>query len=136
MGRYLGQIATILAPASMDAADLALRQFASYLIDEPHIDTIAAVDRDVAEDYKAWLAAQSGHNGECLSVNPDHPYNTESGARGPVSTDARSPALGVAEPVSPTSFMARWMARAGERGAVVRVGLDLPLRRDARSRRV
>jgi site-specific recombinase XerD len=70
MGRYLGQIATILAPASVDAADLSLRQFARYLIDhEPHIDTIAAVDRDVAEDYKVWLAAQPGHNGQGLSVN-------------------------------------------------------------------
>ena len=70
IGRYLSQIATILAPASVDAADLSLRQFARYLIDhEPHIDTIAAVDRDVAEDYKVWLAAQPGHNGQCLSVN-------------------------------------------------------------------
>jgi site-specific recombinase XerD len=70
MGRYLGQIATILAPASVDAADLSLRQFARYLVDhEPHIDTIAAVDRDVAEDYKVWLAAQPGHNGQGLSVN-------------------------------------------------------------------
>ena len=70
MGRYLGQIATILAPASVDAADLSLRQFARYLIDhEPHIDSIAAVDRDVAEDYKVWLAAQPGHNGQGLSVN-------------------------------------------------------------------
>jgi site-specific recombinase XerD len=70
IGRYLSQIATMLAPASVDAADLSLRQFARYLIDhEPHIDTIAAVDRDVAEDYKVWLAAQPGHNGQCLSVN-------------------------------------------------------------------
>lgn len=70
MGRYLGQIATILAPASVDAADLSLRQFARYLIDrEPHIDTTAAVDRDVAEDYKVWLATQPGHNGQGLSVN-------------------------------------------------------------------
>jgi len=70
IGRYLSQIATILAPASVDAADLSLRQFARYLIDhEPHIDTVAAVDRDVAEDYKVWLAAQPGHNGQCLSVN-------------------------------------------------------------------
>ena len=70
MGRYLGQIATILAPASVDAADLSLRQFARYLIDhQPHIDTTAAVDRDVAEDFKVWLAAQPGHNGQGLSVN-------------------------------------------------------------------
>jgi len=70
IGRYLGQIATMLAPASVDAADLSLRQFTRYLTDhEPRVDTIAAVDRDVAEDYKVWLSAQPGQNGPCLSVN-------------------------------------------------------------------
>ncbi|HEY6696627.1 MAG: hypothetical protein ACRD07_03615 [Acidimicrobiales bacterium] len=66
MGRYLGQVATFLAPASVDAADLSLRQFARYLADhEPDIDTIAAIDRDVAEDYTVWLAARLGHAARC-----------------------------------------------------------------------
>jgi site-specific recombinase XerD len=70
MGRYLAQIATFLATASVDAADLSLRQFARYLIEhEPHVDTITAIDRDVAEDYKVWLCAQPGQTSPRLSVN-------------------------------------------------------------------
>jgi hypothetical protein len=45
---------------------LSLRQFARYLADhEPDIDTIAAIDRDVAEDYTVWLAARLGHAARC-----------------------------------------------------------------------
>jgi hypothetical protein len=29
------------------------------------IDTIAAIDRDVAEDYTVWLAARLGHAARC-----------------------------------------------------------------------
>jgi integrase len=71
MGRYLSQAATFLAPASVEVADQSLRSFASYVVDhEPRLDTAAAIDRDVAEDYKVWLAAQPGRAaGAGLSVN-------------------------------------------------------------------
>ena len=50
IGRYLNQIATFLAPASVMAADQSLRHFANYLVElEPHIRRAGDVDRDVAE---------------------------------------------------------------------------------------
>jgi site-specific recombinase XerD len=70
MGRYLSQAATTLAPGSVEAADKALRNFARYLVDhEPHIRRVAEVDRDVAEDYKVWLAAQTNRTGQPLAAN-------------------------------------------------------------------
>jgi site-specific recombinase XerD len=70
MGRYLAQVATFLAPASVEAADKALRNLARYLVDhEPHVCHVAEVDRDVAEDYKVWLAAQTNRSGQPLAVN-------------------------------------------------------------------
>jgi site-specific recombinase XerD len=70
MGRYLGQVATFLAPGSVEAADKALRNFARYLVDhEPAVRHVAEVDRDIAEDYMVWLAAQTNRIGQPLAAN-------------------------------------------------------------------
>lgn len=70
IGRYLDQVATFLAPASVEAADQSLRNFAGYLIEhEPHLHHIREVDRDVAEDYKVWVTAQTNRAGRALAVN-------------------------------------------------------------------
>jgi site-specific recombinase XerD len=70
MGRYLAQAATTLAPASVEAVDKALRNFARYLVDhEPDIRRVGEIDRDIAEDYKVWLAAQTGRTGQPLAAN-------------------------------------------------------------------
>ncbi len=61
--RYLRQLGTFLAPASVDAAENALRQFARWLITDAGLDSIGAVRRDDIEDYKAWLASQPGMHG-------------------------------------------------------------------------
>ena len=54
--RYLARLATFLAPASVEAADGALRIFARWLVHDAGITSIAAVHRDDIEDFKVWLA--------------------------------------------------------------------------------
>jgi site-specific recombinase XerD len=58
--RYLRQLGTFLAPASVNAAENALRQFARWMITEAGLDSIGVVRRDDIEDYKVWLAARPG----------------------------------------------------------------------------
>ena len=58
--RYRQRLAAFLAPASVDAAEGALRQFARWMITDAGLKAIAAVRRDDIEDYKVWLAAQPG----------------------------------------------------------------------------
>ena len=69
MGRYLTQASTFLAPRSIDAASIALRQFALWLLDNTDITAVAAVTRDDLEGYMVWLADQPGQKGPVLSAN-------------------------------------------------------------------
>ena len=57
MLRYLWQLGTFLAPASVDAADNALRQ-ARWMVADTGITAVGDIRRDDIEDYKAWLASQ------------------------------------------------------------------------------
>ena len=65
--RYLRQLGTFLAPASVDAAENALRQFARWLITDAGLDSIGAVHRDDIEDYKVWLAGKHRSAGQVIS---------------------------------------------------------------------
>ena len=58
MLRYLRQLGTFLAPASVDAADNALRQLARWMVADTGIMAVGDIRRDDIEDYKAWLASQ------------------------------------------------------------------------------
>jgi site-specific recombinase XerD len=60
--RYLDQIALSLRPATVDAADIALRGLVSHLADEG-VDRFAAVERRHVESYKDWLATAGTHTG-------------------------------------------------------------------------
>jgi site-specific recombinase XerD len=66
--RYLRQLGTFLAPASVDAAENALRQFARWLITDAGLDSIGAVHRDDIEDYKMWLAAKPRAGGATITA--------------------------------------------------------------------
>jgi site-specific recombinase XerD len=66
--RYLRQLGTFLAPASVDAAENALRQFARWLITDAGLDSIGAVHRDDIEDYKLWLAAKPKAGGATITA--------------------------------------------------------------------
>jgi len=66
--RYLRQLGTFLAPASVEAAENALRQFARWLITDAGLDSIAAVHRADIEDYKAWLAAKPRAGGATITA--------------------------------------------------------------------
>ena len=66
--RYLAQASTILAPRSVDAAEIALRQLVRWLCANTTVTTIAEVRRDDIEDFKVWLADQPGVQG-ALSAN-------------------------------------------------------------------
>jgi site-specific recombinase XerD len=60
MRRYLGQLATFLAPRSVEVADSVLRQFAHWLLAATNVKTVASISRDDIEDFKVWLAARPG----------------------------------------------------------------------------
>jgi site-specific recombinase XerD len=68
LARYLSQVGTVLAPNSVVAADLALRQFARWLLEHTDVEAISQVSRGHVEDYKVWLADQPGIRGEGLSA--------------------------------------------------------------------
>jgi site-specific recombinase XerD len=69
MRRYLIQLSTFLAPRSVDAADITLRQFARWLTDHTDVTVVATITRTNIEDYKVWLAAQPGTNGGAIAKN-------------------------------------------------------------------
>jgi site-specific recombinase XerD len=69
MGRYLTQTSTFLAPASIDAASIALRQLAFWLLEHTDVTAVGAVTRDDIEDFTVWLADQPGQKGPLLSAN-------------------------------------------------------------------
>ena len=69
LARYLSQAATFLAPTSVEVADLTLRQLAFWLLDHTDLRAIADVRRSDIEDFKLWLVAQPGVNGDGLSQN-------------------------------------------------------------------
>jgi site-specific recombinase XerD len=69
ISRYLAQTGTFLAPASIDAASLSLRQFSRWLIADTDIRTVAGIDRNTIEDYKLWLANQLVPGGRLVSAN-------------------------------------------------------------------
>ena len=69
MGRYLGQLATTLAPRSVEAADITLRQFCRWLTSSTDVCVVAGIGRGHIEDYKIWLAAQPGTKGRRLATN-------------------------------------------------------------------
>ena len=69
MRRYLVQLATILAPRSVEVADSTLRQLARWLADSTEVTAVADITRSHFEDYKVWLAARPGTHGATLSKN-------------------------------------------------------------------
>jgi integrase len=69
MRRYLAQASTILAPASVDVADNALRQLAQWMLENTSVGNVAGIGRDHIEDFKPWLAEQPGNGAGRLSLN-------------------------------------------------------------------
>jgi site-specific recombinase XerD len=69
MRRYLVQLATFLAPRSVDVADGTLRQFARWLADATDVRVVAEISRGDIEDFKVWLATQPGCKAPTLSKN-------------------------------------------------------------------
>ena len=67
MRRYLVQLSTFLAPRSVDAVDVALRQVTVWLVAETDVRDVRALERRHVEDYKVWLAAQPGVAGATLA---------------------------------------------------------------------
>ena len=67
--RYLARLGALLAPASVEAADSALRILTRWLIHDAGITSIAAVRRDDIEDFKVWLAHKPSPRGGTISPN-------------------------------------------------------------------
>lgn len=62
MRRYLEQIACVLRPGSVTGADLALRSFAAFLVENTDVLDVSEVTRRHVEDFKPWLAQRPGQN--------------------------------------------------------------------------
>ena len=64
MTAYLEQLAVSSRPGTVDAASLALRQFADHVTrTDPACVSVAAVERRHVESFKIALAARSGRRG-------------------------------------------------------------------------
>ena len=64
MTAYLEQLAVSSRPATVDAASLALRQFAAHVTrTDPTCASVAAIERRHVESYKIALAARPGRDG-------------------------------------------------------------------------
>ena len=63
MGRYLAQAQTFLAPRSVDAASISLRQFAHWLLSATDVRRLGDVTRTDVEGFKLALAARPGKAG-------------------------------------------------------------------------
>ena len=66
--RYLQRLGVFLAPASVDAAENALRQLARWMITEAGLAAVGDIGRDDIEDYKVWLAAQPRAGGQAITA--------------------------------------------------------------------
>ena len=66
--RYLQRLGVFLAPASVDAAENALRQLARWMITEAGLAAVGDIGRDDIEDYKVWLAAQPRGGGRTITA--------------------------------------------------------------------
>ena len=67
MRRYLRQLGTFLAPASVDAAENALRHLARWMITEAGLQAVGDIRRDHIEDFKIWLAARPRAGGRLIT---------------------------------------------------------------------
>ncbi|MGI9577690.1 MAG: hypothetical protein ACR2OH_05805 [Microthrixaceae bacterium] len=71
MRRYLGQLATTLAPRSVEAADITLRQLGRWLTTETDVTVVGDITRGHVEDYKVWLAASPARRANCSRPTPN-----------------------------------------------------------------
>lgn len=69
MRRYLAQVATFLAPRSVEVADISLRILARWLVSSTRVVSVADIGRDDVEDFKIYLAGRAGVKGGQLSAN-------------------------------------------------------------------
>jgi site-specific recombinase XerD len=65
--RYLQRLGVFLAPASVEAAENALRQLARWMITEAGLVAVSEIRRDDIEDYKVWLAFQPRAGGRTIT---------------------------------------------------------------------
>ena len=72
MRRYLVQLTTFLAPRSIDAADITLRQFTQWLTTTTDVTIVGDIERRHVEDYKVWLADQPGRHGRLATNTQRH----------------------------------------------------------------
>jgi site-specific recombinase XerD len=67
MRRYLRQLGTFLSPASVDAADNALRYLARWMAEEAGLRAVGDIRRDHIEDFKLWLAVRPRGAGRTIT---------------------------------------------------------------------
>jgi integrase len=68
MAAYLDQIALSLRETSVDAADFALRDLATYLVEHTKVVAVRGIRRGHIEGYKAWLGHRQVRGGKTISA--------------------------------------------------------------------
>lgn len=68
MAAYLDQIALSLRQTSVDAADYALRDLATYLVDHTKVLAVRGIRRGHIEGYKSWLGHRQVRGGKTISA--------------------------------------------------------------------
>lgn len=68
MAAYLDQIALSLREASVDSADYALRDLATYLVDHTKVVAVRGLRRGHIEGYKTWLGHRQVRGGKTISA--------------------------------------------------------------------
>jgi integrase len=73
MSAYLDQLAVSSRPRTVDAASIALRQFADHVtLDDPACGCVAAIERRHVESFKLALAARDGRRGTLSTTTIRH----------------------------------------------------------------
>lgn len=67
VARYLDQIALSLRASSVAAAEMALRDLATYLVTETRVRRLRGLRREHIEGYKAWLSRREVAPGKTIS---------------------------------------------------------------------
>jgi site-specific recombinase XerD len=70
---YIDQISVTARPGTINSVDVALRLFASWIIDhDPNVVSLRQVNRRHIEHYKLWLATRENQRGEPLKKSTIH----------------------------------------------------------------
>jgi hypothetical protein len=110
MRRYLGQLATFLAPRSVEVADSVLRQLAHWLLAATSVTAVAAISRDDTGGLQAVAGGPARRGGRpalgqhlpATAADPAHVLRVGSSRQDWPDAPPRNPGIGGDIPPGPT----------------------------------